>query len=242
MILALLQPFVMLQAQDDKGLQPGLGCDFVTSYIWRGSAVYAPLGDNNILSPSLQPGFSLGYQGLEIGAWGSIDFTGTYKEFDLYLGYTLKGFNLTFTDYYWSGDWIVDNYFDYTKDSTSHFVEAALSYECEKIPIRILVATMIYGADKKFEDPAKDNFSTYIELGYSFFVKDYTLDLFLGMTPMDGMYGDGYGGKDGFALVNVGVTGSKEIKITDKFFLPVNASLIANPQARKFFLVFGVSI
>jgi len=101
---------------------------------------------------------------------------------------------------------------------------------------------MLYGADKQFDDPAKNNYSTYIEVGYGFKVSDYKLDLFLGMTPSDGMYGDGYGGRDGFAIVNAGVTGSKTIKITENWSLPVKASLIANPQARKLFLAFILSI
>ncbi len=180
--------------------------------------------------------------GLELGTWGSIDFTGTYKELDLYLSYSLKGFTLTMTDYYWSGDWIVNNYFEYQNDSTGHYIEASLGYKGEKIPFSILVGTMIYGADKKFEDPEKNNYSTYIELGYSFAIQEYNLDLFLGVTPMDGLYGDGYGGSDGFAVVNTGVTGSRTIKITDNFSLPVKASVIANPQARKMFLVFALTI
>jgi hypothetical protein len=240
--LLLAAPLSSVMAQEEEGLKPELGCDIVTSYIWRGSAAYAPLGDQGVLSPSFQPGFSLNYKGLEIGTWGSVDFTGTYKELDLYLGYSLKGFTVMMTDYYWSGDWIVDNYFEYQGDSTSHYIEASLGYKGEKVPFSILVATMLYGADKQFEDPSKNNFSTYIELGYGFTISDYTLDLFLGMTPFDGMYGDGYGGKEGFAVVNTGVTGSKAIKITENFSLPVKASLIANPQARKLFLTFTLSI
>jgi hypothetical protein len=229
-------------SQDEPKLKPELGCDIVTSYIWRGSAVYAGMGDQNVLSPSFQPGFALNYQGLRVGTWGSIDFTGTYKELDLYLSYTLKGFTATITDYYWAGDWIVDNYFEYQVDSTSHYIEASLGYKGEKIPFSILVATMLYGADKQLEDPLENNYSTYIELGYGFKISDYKLDLFLGMTPFDGMYGDGYGGKEGFAIVNTGVTGSKSIKITDHWALPVKASVIANPQARKLFLVFALSL
>jgi hypothetical protein len=240
--LVLLLPVGMLQAQDDKGWQPSLGCDLVTSYIWRGSAAYAPLGEQGVLSPSFQPGFSLNFKGLELGTWASVDFTGTYKELDLYLSYSLKGFTATFTDYYWSGDWIVNDYFDYQNDSTGHYLEASLGYTGEKVPFSVLVATMFYGADKQFEDPEKNNFSTYIEVGYSFVIQEYTLDLFLGVTPMDGLYGDGYGGKEGFAVVNTGLTGSREIQITEKFSLPVKASLIANPQARKLFLTFTLSI
>lgn len=229
-------------SQEGSKLKPELGCDLVTSYIWRGSPAYAQLGDRNVLAPSFQPGFALNYSGFKVGTWGSIDFTGTYKELDYYLSYSLKGFTLAFTDYYWASDWITQNYFDYQNDSTSHFVEAALSYKGEKVPISIMVATMIYGADKQYEDPGKNNYSTYIELGYGFKISEYNLDLFLGMTPFDGLYGDGYGGRDGFAVVNTGVTGSRKIKITENFSLPVKASVIANPQARKLFLVFAISI
>jgi hypothetical protein len=235
-------PSIAIVAQEKSGLKPELGCDIVSSYIWRGSATYAALGDQNVLAPSFQPAFSLSYKGLELGTWGSVDFTGTYKELDYYLAYSLKGFTATVTDYYWASDWIVDNYFDYQKDSTQHYLEASLGYKGEKIPFSILVATMIYGADKQFEDPLKNNYSTYIEAGYTFTIKDYNLDLFLGVTPMDGYYGDGYGGKDGFAVVNAGVTGSKVLEITEKFSLPVKASVIANPQARKLFFVFAISI
>jgi len=234
--------FNTIIAQDEDGLKPELGCDIVSSYVWRGLPVYAALGEQNVLAPSLQPAFSLNYKGFELGTWGSIDFTGTYKEVDLFLSYSLKGFSVAMTDYYWASDWITDNYFEYQADSTSHCIEASLGYKGEEIPFSVLVATMLYGADMQFEDSEKHAYSTYIELGYSFAIKEYNLDLFFGMTPTDGMYGDGYGGHDGFAIVNTGVTGSKAIKITENFSLPVKASLIANPQARKLFLVFALSI
>jgi hypothetical protein len=242
LLLLLFVPLCSIKAQKKANLKPELGCDIVTSYIWRGSAAYAALGDRNVLSPSFQPAFSLNYKGFELGTWGSIDFTGTYKELDLYLSYSLKGFTIMATDYYWAGDWIVDNYFNYQNDSTSHYIEASLAYKGEKIPFSILVATMLYGADKQFEEPSKNNYSTYIEAGYSFAIQNFKLDLFLGVTPMDGLYGDGYGGKDGFAVVNTGVTGSRTIEITEKFSIPLKASVIANPQAGKLFLVFGLTL
>lgn len=58
----------------------------------------------------------------------------------------------------------------------------------------------------------------------------------MGITPMAGAYGIKGG------LVNCGVTGYRTIKITDKFELPVKASLISNPQASKLFFVFGVTL
>jgi hypothetical protein len=242
LLLLLIVPFTSITAQEKSGLRPEVGCDIVSSYIWRGSAVYSALGNQNVLSPSFQPGFSLNYKGFELGTWGSVDFTGTYKELDNYLAYSIKGFTATVTDYYWASDWIVDNYFDYQGDSTSHYLEACLSYKGVKIPFSIMVATMFYGGDKKFEDPSKNNYSTYIETGYSIPVKGFNFDLFLGMTPMDGMYGDGYGGKVGFAVVNAGASCSKVIPVTEKFSLPVKASVIGNPQAGKLFLVFAITL
>jgi hypothetical protein len=242
LMILLLLPSVQVFSQKENKLKPELGCDFVSNYIWRGSAVYSTLGNNNVLAPSIQPNFALNISGFKVGIWGSVDFTGTYKEVDYYLSYTLKGFTLAATDYYWASDWFADNYFDYSNDSTSHYIEASLSYKGEKIPISIQVATMFYGADKQFDDPSKNNFSTYFEVGYGFLVSEYKLDLFLGMTPFDGMYGDGYGGKEGFAIVNTGITGSKSIKITDNFSLPVKASVIANPQGKKLFFVLGITI
>jgi hypothetical protein len=42
--------------------------------------------------------------------------------------------------------------------------------------------------------------------------------------------------------VNLGLTVSKDIKITDKFALPVFGSFITNPEAENVFFVFGISI
>jgi hypothetical protein len=242
LLLLLLVPLKSIIAQEKSGLKPEIGCDIVTSYIWRGSAIYSSIGEKNVLAPSFQPSFSASYRGFKIGTWGSIDFTGTYKELDYYLSYSLKGFTVTYTDYYWASDWIVDNYFDYKNNSTAHHLEVSLSYKNEKIPFSLLIATMFYGADKKFEDTTQNNYSTYIEAGYSIPLNKFNIDLFLGVTPMDGLYGDGYGGKDGFAIVNAGVSASRAIEITEKFSVPVKASIIANPQAGRLFLVFGITL
>jgi hypothetical protein len=50
-----------------------------------------------------------------------------------------------------------------------------------------------------------------------------------------GFYGDYMG------VVNLGLTTTKEIEITNKFKLPLTVSLITNPQAEKIYLVAGFS-
>jgi hypothetical protein len=55
-------------------------------------------------------------------------------------------------------------------------------------------------------------------------------------TGETGYYGSGPG------VINLGITASREIRITETFSLPVSASLITNPQAENIFLVFGISL
>jgi len=43
-------------------------------------------------------------------------------------------------------------------------------------------------------------------------------------------------------IINIGVTAEKEIQITDKFALPVNVSVITNPQQQNIFFVLGISL
>ncbi len=59
---------------------------------------------------------------------------------------------------------------------------------------------------------------------------------FIGATPSEGMY------SDDFNVVNLGVTVSKELAITDKFSLPINGSFIVNPYTENVFFTFGISL
>jgi hypothetical protein len=78
-----------------------------------------------------------------------------------------------------------------------------------------------------------DDNSLYVELGYSFSI----LDIFVGAG--NGLY---LTGDNAFGVVNLGISTSKEISITEKFSLPVSASLITNPEAKHIHLVFGISL
>jgi len=117
-------------------------------------------------------------------------------------------------------------------------------------PFSILVATYFYGNDKKITDTTfhdagktlikevnvKNQYSTYIELGYAFTSKETDFDLFLGLTPVSGAYSDGFG------VVNLGLTAARKIKITEDYSLPVKSSIITNPKAGNLFFIFGFSI
>jgi len=236
---------VMAQEKCDFTLKAS--AELVSSYVWRGSPSYSSVNGQTLLAPNFQPTLGFVFGGLEIGAWGSTDFVGAYQEMDLYATYSFKGLSATVTDYYWDADWSSRPYFSYKNENTSHIIEGTLSYEFAKIPLSVTVATMLYGADKKYigeesTEAIKNNYSTYVELGYAFEVKEYNFDAFLGLTPADGFYGDGYGNVTGFGIVNLGLTGYKKIKFSENMETTLRSSLIFNPQQDKAYLVLGISL
>ena len=226
-------------SQDSKG-NLSLGADWMSRYIWRGTQFST--------GPVIQPGIAYSNNGFAIGAWGSYAQNGDNDgaEADLYFSYTFADnlFTATITDYFFPNDGIAteNSYFDYKKSSTGHILEAMLAYNgSDKFPVSIMAAMNFWGADQDAD--GDQQYSIYIELGHSFSYKDVDIDLFAGFTPTNpdelkgesGFYGDTAG------FVNMGFTASKEIEITDKFSLPLSASLIANPMAENLFLVFGVT-
>jgi hypothetical protein len=62
------------------------------------------------------------------------------------------------------------------------------------------------------------------------------LDAFVGFTPASGLYCDKAG------VVNLGISAVRKIAVTDKFELPLKASLITNPQAQNIYFVIGITL
>jgi hypothetical protein len=219
-----------VKAQTSEPVSPfKVTADLVSSYYWRGV-----LSTPNA-TPNFQPTLAVVSGGLEVGVWGSTDFSGLYKEFDLYASYTAGPVKFTFTDYNWD---FSKKYFSYKKNGTGHIFEGSVGYSGPAtFPISISANLMFAGADYKATDPTKQNYSTYIEFGYGF--KYFTP--FLGVTPSDGYYGDGYGNYEGFSVCNLGITATKSLKITDAYSLPLKATIGFNPQKEDAYLVFGIT-
>ncbi len=221
------------EIEDESKKQSAISvkADIVSTYIWRGMTP-SP-------SPNIQPEIRYKVGKLEMGLWGSTDFTGNYKEIDIFITYSIKGFSATFTDYY---NAMSKKYFDYNNKTTGHQLELGMSYQHEKFPLQLYVGTIVYGADKRYsydtntQDSISNDYSTYIELNYSFNVKQVKIDAFLGATPFTSMYGDG------FAIVYTGLTASRKIKITSKYSLPIFATFAVNPQKQDYFVIFGITL
>lgn len=218
-----------------------VGADIMSRYIFRGT----DYGD----SPSIQPTLSLVINNFELGCWSAIATSSKYREIDLYAKYTIKGFSVILTDYYIpftnSGGPASPNtrYFAFDNKMTAHTFEAALQYKgSEKHPFWVLGAVYFYGNDKRWgykpelDTANKTYFSSYFEAGYTFTVKENKIDVFAGITPTAGAYGYGFG------LVNLGFTGTRSIKITKEYSLPIKGSLIFNPQANAIHFAFGITL
>ena len=117
----------------------------------------------------------------------------------------------------------------------------AYTLPVEKFPLSVAWYTMFAGKDKKLNDSGelKQNYSSYLELNYPFSVKNVDLNVTCGAVPYkaEGIYTN-----SGFAVTNVALKGMTEIKINDKFSLPIFAQAIWNSCVEDAFLVFGVTL
>ena len=207
-----------LRAQDEESVSPiSIGADLVSRYVWRGLDYGA--------SPSIQPYIEAGFGEFAIGAWGaySTNLPGV-QELDLYVNYTIHDIvTVGITDYFFPNEIFGYDYYEYRNDSSNHVIEAYSTFNgLEDLPLTVTLGVNIYN---------DSNNSIYFELGYSFII----LDVFLGV-------GNGiYSTDTKLGLVNMGISASKVIPITDKYGLPITASFITNPNAKQVHLVFGIS-
>lgn len=243
-------------SQDNKvGASFQIGSDFMSRYIWRG----LNLGG---AGPSIQPTLKLNVGNSDhlftVGGWGAYTFSATAnQEVDLFASYTFKGMvTVMVTDYFFPelNTGHRDKYFCYTKDSTGHVFEGLVMFNgTPKIPFTLMVATNFYGNDARKMERVNDStyaadgiqYSTYIELGFKKTIKGFDFNAFVGGTvnnPDESMNETGYYGNTKAGLTNVGIKVARAIPITEKFSLPIQASLIANPLQNKFYLVFGFTL
>lgn len=196
------------------------GADLVSTYVWRGA--YSA-------GSSFQPTIGASLGGLTVSAWGSTDFAGTAKEFDLSAAYALGNFTLGFTDYWWEGQGA--KYFHY-KDS--HYYEASIAYNFgESLPLSLKWSTFLGGKDKDASDKAL--YSSYVEAAYSFTISDYACSAGIGVTPWKGYYADKAN------VTDISLKVSKGIKISESLTLPFYIQGILAPATDDAFLVAGIT-
>ncbi len=214
-------------AQDQ--IEASVGADLVSSYIWRGQK----LGN-----AAVQPSLSLGWKGLSLGAWGSVGIVDSddTSEFDLTLSYTIGGFTVGITDYWFQDAGNTAKYFKYDAHETAHVWEANVGYDFGFLSANWY--TNIGGADGVTKS-GKRAYSSYVEIAAPFTLGGLEWEAAVGAVPYATSF---YSDAGGFAVTNVAVKATKEIKITDSFSLPLFGQAVWNPSDERAYFVVGVSL
>ena len=212
-----------------QDVETTIGSDIVSSYIWRGQ---------DLGSTAIQPTLGVEFRGLSFSAWGSYGLANPFdtKEFDLTLAYTVGGFNIGVTDYWLSDGPAPDGrYFKYREGATNHVFEANVGYDFGFASLQWF--TNFAGNDGMNPD-GKWTYSSYFEVSIPFSLVTAEWTFTAGAVP----YATDFYGTQGFAVVNLALTASKEIKVTDSFSIPVFAQVIANPCSQQAYMVFGFTL
>jgi len=220
------------EAEDEQGgLETSAGADIVSKYVWRGVDQGA--------GASIQPSLGLAYKGLSLSAWGSVSIANPLPyELDFSLGYSVKGFSIGITDYYWNG--LEGSFYDFHKDN--HLFEGNLSFNFgEKFPLTLSWNTFFAG-NMDLDSLGTRKYSTFIEAAYDFSLGGLDFTAAIGVAPWDSpAWLAPVNGKKDFQISAISLTATKTLEITSTFSVPVFVQLIASPATDVAHLVIGFS-
>jgi len=217
-------------AQDE--IETTISGDIVSSYIWRGQ---------DLGSTALQPTLGVSYKGLSLTAWGSTSLVNPddTKEFDLTLAYTIGGFNIGITDYWFDRGGLdpEGRYFKYDAHGTNHVFEANIGYDFGFASIQWY--TNFAGNDGLNKDE-KRAYSSYAEVSVPFKLASVDWTATAGAIPYATSFYNSW--TSGFAVTNLALKATKDIKITDTFSVPIFGQVVANPCTQNAYLVLGLTL
>jgi len=224
--LVLLCGATAIEAQE---VETTISGDIVSGYIWRGQ---------DLGSAAVQPTLAVGYKGLSLSAWGSYGIAdpADTKEFDLTLAYSIGGFNIGITDYWFNAGLDPQNrYFKYDAHGTNHVFEATIGYDFGLASLQWY--TNIAGNDGLNKDGDRA-YSSYVEANVPFRLAAVDWTATVGAVP----FATDFYGTNGLAVTNLALKATKDIKVTDTFSIPVFAQVAANPCSQKAYLVLGFTL
>ncbi len=198
-----------------------------TRHTWRGSKFGT--------APAIEPSVTFVANKLSLNFWSSVTFNNSYSEIDLTPSYQFKEFQLTLLDYYCPVVGEENQFLNFKKGESRHSLELTIdNYSVEKRRIKWLVGVLLLG-DKNPEND-KPYYSTYTEFKYPFTVCSIDVEPLVGLTPFRGLYAEK------FAMVNAGISFSKDLDLKLPFSVPLSLSFISNPNARQSFVTFAAGI
>ncbi len=208
-----------LNAQTSGKLEPNIGMDLVSRYIWRGVLL------SN--GAAFQPFMEWGNDRITLGAWGSATVSPfAFQETDLYFNVHLGRFSLGLVDYFtYAEQEVVSDFFNWRVQETGHVLEFLASYETEgAFPLKLSAGYNLLGADElntlHFTAQLSRNtgpYNTSFELGY---------------TPTRGYYHETKRG-----ITHAGIQVSKDLVVSESLSLPFQVGLVFNPMYNQLYMV-----
>lgn len=247
-----------------------LNIDVVSRYLWRGQC----LGGNYV---AIQPTIEYAVMPkLSLGVWTTTNFKNQYfypdgetlykgyQEIDFYARYQINDFlQFQLWDYYWPSvsrvEGVSNKFFEYGPTS-SQTVDAMLCFDFSegyRFPFNATISTLIAGNDYRYtNDSPKHNYTTYLELGYTFNLFENSSHKVLQnieLAPVAGVVLNNEAQYYNFAdydkpsLVNLGVKATKEFDLGNGIAMPLSLNYVHNGATKnteffgKDFLVAGIS-
>ena len=205
----------VLTAGAQDNIETSLGTDLVSQYVWRGQE----LG-----GVSIQPSLGVSYKGLSLSAWGSVGLSNPSdtRELDFTLAYSAGGFNIGVTDYWFP-------------DFGSNVYEANIGYDFGFASLQWYTN---FAGDDSVTEEGRLAYSSYLEIDVPFSLGGVDWAATAGAVP----FATDFYGVSQFAVINLALTASKDIPVTDAFSIPLFAQLAANPYTKNAYLVFGITL
>ena len=259
-----------INVKKEKKLE--LNLDIVSRYIWRGQS----WGGNYIaVQPTIEYAVT---PKLKLGFWATTNFKDDYfypdgvtsgkgyQEINFYATYQLNDFlQFQVWDYYWPSvskvEGVDNSFFNYGKDGVKT-VDAILHFDFSegyKYPFNITISTFVAGNDYRYDsngENAKQNFTSYLEFGYTFTLFEKSTIKALNGIELDpvisavlnnkaGYYS--YADYDEVSFINMGIKATKEIDLGKGITMPLSLNYIHNGAKHntetfgKNYLVAGIS-
>ena len=184
---------------------------------------------------SVQPSLGLNWKGLTVYAWGSTEFREKNNEIDLSLEYEYKNLTLYANNYFTQTEEEPFKYFNYSSHSTGHTFEVGAGYMLsEKVPI---VSKLVHYLCRK-RLPGKRE---------TCLVQLLRVELPVQREGCKYEYRSRFHSLGKYVLrqiqcSNIGLSATKDIKITSNFSLPIFGKLIANPYEEQLYFVVGITL
>lgn len=212
-------------AQDKFTLNVGGG--FTSKYIIRG----VEYGKG-----SFQPDVTLLYKGAFLNGWAYIPFdNNNFKELDITVGYSNKGFTASVVDYisFYPVGMVEDNSFKNFNDN--HQIEVRVGYERKYFALNWY--TTVAGFDG-VNNKGNRAYTSYMSISLPITLPKFNIAFEIGATP----YSTSSYKTDKFAVIDLNMKLSKDIFINKYLSIPVFAQIGVNPHYKDPYLVLGLRL